>query len=103
MATFFMKENESRMRCQHAAAIMFQGGMPFATPFVMNRPSNTWAGAYYTLAPKVGSVCTGGNIEPNLDFPVNPEWVFSLVEAQKMLYKDARGELARCAKACERR
>ena len=61
---------------------MFQGVNPWRTPFAMNRTSQGWAGAYYTLAPKVGSVVTGGSIERNLDFPVNPEWIFSLVEAQ---------------------
>ena len=58
---------------------------------------------YYVLAPKYGSVWTGGSIERNLDFPVNPEWVFHLVESCKIFYENARSEIIRCAKACDRR
>ena len=70
---FFAKKDDGRMRCEHGPVVMFQGVNPWRTPFVMNRTSQGWAGAYYTLAPKVGSVVTGGSIERNLDFPVNPE------------------------------
>ena len=52
---------------------------------------------------KKGSVSWGGSLERNLDFPVNPDWVFNLIEADKMSYQMARTELIRCAKACDRR
>ena len=99
----FVKKHDRRMRCESEPALSFEGSIPHCVAYVMGRPATGWAGAYYVLAPKLGSVQTGGTLDRNLDFPVNPEWVFSMVESRKITYEDARSELIRCAKACDRR
>ena len=98
----FIKSNEGRMRCGDRSLLTFEGCVPHHTNFVFNRQAKGWAGAYYTLAPKLGSVQTGGSLERNVDFPVNPDWVFNLVQACKMGYENARTEIIRCVKHCER-
>ena len=61
---------------------MFEGCMPHMMGHERIFMWQGWAAAYYTLAPKVGSVCTGGNVERHIDFSVNPVWILNLVEAQ---------------------
>ena len=91
------------MRCQDRRMLWFEGSRPHNTAFVLHKPRAGWIGAYYVLAPKNGSISWGGCMERNVDFPVNPEWVFTLVEQGKITYQNARSELIRCAKGCDRR
>ena len=60
-------------------------------------------GAYYCLAPKLGSFYQCGSVERFKDFPVDPSWVFNKVEAEKMAYQEAKTELIRCGKGLVRR
>ena len=99
----FAKSPGGRMRCTTVALLDFEGCKPHMTNYVMSRTAKGWAGAYYVCAPKAGSIMNGGSLQRNVDFPVNPEWVFHLVESAKMSYENARGELIRCAKGCDRR
>ena len=62
-----------------------------------------WAGCYYVLAPKVGSVFKAGSVRPLTDFPVRPDWVFNLVQAEKMEFKEAFDEMIACGSGFSRR
>ena len=64
------------MRCEDPRVLWFEGCRPHSTQYVMTRAASGWVGAYYVLAPKKGSLSQSGSIERNLDFPVNPEWIF---------------------------
>ena len=55
------------------------------------------------MAPKQGSIFRAGSVERFLDFPVDPSWIFSMVESRKMVYEDAKGELVQCGKGLVRR
>ena len=76
----FAKKADGRMRCTKGPVINFQGVQPHITKFVFSRCSRGWAGAYYVAAPRVGSLYTAGSLGRNADFPVNPSWIFSMVE-----------------------
>jgi hypothetical protein len=62
-----------------------------------------WAGCYYVLAPMVGSVFKAGSVRPFTDFPVRPDWVFNLVQAEKMEFKEAFDEMIACGSGFSRR
>ena len=44
-----------------------------------------------------------GSHERFKQFPVNPDWVFSVVEKDKMTFEDALTEVVSCVRGCERR
>ena len=54
----------------------------------------------YTMyfAQQFYSVLQEGSGRPFLDFPVDPSWIFNLVEAQKMPYAAAQSELVHTGK-----
>ena len=35
----------------------------------------------------MGSLYTSGNVERNVDYPVNPIWIFTMVESGKLTYQ----------------
>jgi len=65
------------------------GGMPLA------RKSNSWAGYFYCVCPKVGSVKTYGNRRAYTDFLVDSRWVFNLLQAGKVRLDVARDLVVR--------
>ena len=47
------------------------------------RRSCSGSAHYYCLAPKRGQLFSEASIKPFVDFSVNPEWITSLVQAEK--------------------
>lgn len=102
----FYKKN-GKMYLASKTPAVFEGSVPNKSCSFMgtqtNRGSGGFAGLYYVLAPKLGSVFTACEQQPYRDFPVSPEWIFNLVQAEKMEYTEARRELVRCGKGLVRR
>ena len=99
----YLKKATGNMRCRSDSALTFQGVKPHHSAWLEGaRLSKGWAGAYYVTAPKQGTLYTSGNLERNADFPVNPQWIFGMLESGKLTYQSARSELIRCAKAVDR-
>ena len=82
--------------CEHL------GTRPHRTHGILNmtssRSSRNFSGMYYVLAEKIGTVCTNTSTPAFTGFPVQPQWILSLVQAEKMTYDVARADLVRCAK-----
>ena len=57
-----------------------------------------WAGAYYCLPPKLGSVYSHGTACRFHALSVDPRWIFNMIEREKMDYKSAKSELVKCGK-----
>ena len=87
-----------QLRCTSAKKLRFKFTDPHMKDTLWGKKvaKANWAGAYYCLAPKRGSVFRYGTIKRFLDFPVDPSWVFNMIEGQKMDYPEARRELVRC-------
>jgi hypothetical protein len=81
--------------------LVFRGSTPVPSKMTSlgavdgKRRRSADAGFYYVQAPKVGKVASGGTQQPFLDYAVNPLWVSTLCEGDKMLYRDARLAMAR--------
>jgi hypothetical protein len=101
----FMRGDRSRVRCEDQEALSFMSVLPHLRDTLWGKATSRccWAGAYYTLAPKIGAIHRGGPLKPNHDFPVNPDWIFGMIEGSKMSYRSARSELIACGKSCARR
>ena len=54
------------------------------------KASTNWGGYFYLTVVKVGQVYTASNKLPFRDFPVQPQWVMSLLQAQKITAQQAR-------------
>ena len=63
----------------------------------------SWQGAFYCQCPKIGALFHAGSIEPFIGYPVNGDWVFNLVQQDKIEYKDAKELITRCGRAVGRR
>ena len=57
---------------------------------------------YYVMAPKVGQVFSFSSLQPYKDFPVNAEWTWNLLQADKLTAKAAREEFVRGKKNLSR-
>jgi hypothetical protein len=89
-----------------AQSAAFRAGAPFksqAAGPLSTRATSGYAGMYYCLAPKVGVLFSEGSHAPFKGFPVNPDWIFSMLAAEKMTLDDARSELVRAGKGLVRR
>ena len=98
-------KSDNRMRCQDQKQLQFQNTLPHIRDSLWGRKvaKANWAGAYYCLAPKLGSVYSHGTACRFHDFPVDPQWIFNMIESEKMDYKSAKSELVKCGKGLVRR
>ena len=101
----FLKNEVQQLRCTSARKLRFKCTDPHVRDTLWGKrvARASWAGAYYCLAPKHGSVFRHGTIRSCLDFPLDPSWIFNMIESGKMDYQSARGELIRCGKGLDRR
>ena len=63
----------------------------------------SWQGAFYCQCPKIGSVFSAGTIQPFTGYPVNGDWVFTLVQQEKIEYVDAKELIVRSGRAVGKR
>ena len=102
----YFSSDSQKLKLSRGALAAFRGGLPHKSHKVQalgNRACSGWAGCYYVLAPKIGQVRSWSMVRPYKDFPVSPEWIMGLVHAEKMEFKDALEEMARCGKGYVRR
>jgi hypothetical protein len=101
----FMKK-ESKMRLQSSCHLMFRGCLPNKAGYINGqsvRCVGSWAGMYYVVAPKLFSLFTFSTKAPFSEFMVSPEWIFNLLQANKISYENAKRELIKCGKGLTRR
>lgn len=101
----YLKSEVQQLRCESAKKLRFKFTDPHLKDTLWGKKvaKANWAGAYYCLAPKRGSVFRHGTIRPFLDFPIDPSWIFNMIEGEKIDYQEARGELIQCGKGLVRR
>ena len=101
----YLKSDDHQLRSESRQKLRFKYTTPHLRDTIWGRKVKlaNWAGAYYCVAPKKGSVFRGGNIKPFLDFPVDPGWIFNLIEGDKIEYAEAKRELISCGKGLARR
>jgi len=89
----------SKLQIRRATMLRFKGSIPFKSslPFGGKRLASN-AGLYYVLCPKMGQVFAKGSVEPHSGFSVNPDWITSLLAANKIKYDDAFRECVRTGK-----
>ena len=96
---YFAREN--RFRIQHSD-IQFFGTLPHQSRGILALTSahsvRNFSGLYYVVADKVGTVAVATNCQAFTGFPVSPQWVLTLLQANKMSYEIARAELIRCTR-----
>ena len=61
-----------------------------------------WASFYYVQAPKIGSLWHWGSKEAYVDYQVSAEWIWGLIQNQKLAIHTAKEELVRQAKCLTR-
>ena len=100
-----MKSEQQQLRCDSAKELRFKGTDPHLKDTLWGKKvaKANWAGAYYCLAPKCGSVWSHGSIQRFYDFPIDPSWIFNRIEAGKIDCQAAKAELIRCGKRLVRR
>ena len=101
----YMKSEVQQLRCESVKKLQFKYSDPHLKDTLWGKKvaRANWAGAYYCLAPKRGSVFRAGSLRRFLDFPIDPSWVFNMIEGDKIGYKEAKGELIQCGKGLVRR
>ena len=105
-AHLFLRSEVQTIRCESARRLHFLYSDPHLKDTLWGKKvakGANWAGAYYCLAPKLGSVERYGSIQRFRDFPVDPSWVFNMVEGGKLGYEQAKEELVLCGKGLVRR
>ena len=104
-ADVYMRNEVQEIRTENQLRLRFKHADPHLKDILWGKKTarSNWAGAYYCLAPKLGSLYQCGSVERFKDFPVDPSWVFNKVEAEKMAYQEAKTELIRCGKGLVRR
>ena len=104
-AHVYLRSDHAKIRVRSALVFAWMGLTPHKSSMALgkNISRSQYAGLYYVLCPKSYSVFQTGSVRPFLDFPVDPQWIFNLVEAQKMPYAAARSELVRTGKGLVRR
>ena len=84
-AHVFLRQESEKMRCEDQRLLRFLGGDPHVVETIWGKRvrRGNWAGAYYCLAPKHGSLFRYAPLVPFRDFPVDPGWVFNMIEGGK--------------------
>ena len=79
---------------------------PFLSKSPMTLPRNvglkSWAGYFYCSVPKFGQVHVECNREAFRDYPVQGQWVMSLLQTEKISIDTARGLVHRVASGVSR-
>ena len=98
-AHVYLRNETQQFRCESSRKLKFMSSDPHVTTVWGKKVvKGDWVGAYYCLAPKLGSVFRHGSIERFRDFRVKPSWIFNTVECHEIGYEEARAELAHCGK-----
>ena len=94
-----------RMNIEYPSLLAWQGSEPhISRGFSQSKQRAVGGNAcfYYLQCPKIGVVYQAGNIRPFDDYLVSGEWVFNLLQQQKMTISDARAQIIKSAKNLQR-
>ncbi len=68
----------------------------------LRRRASDWQPFYYIVCPKKGVVFSVRSKAPYRDFAVNAEWIWTLLQSEKITISDARAEFVKCCKNLNR-
>ena len=94
-----------RVSIEYADLLKWQGGVPhISRGFSASRQRQAGSNScfYYLQCPKIGVIYQAANVRPFDDYLVSGEWVFNLLQQQKMTISDARQQCVRSAKNLQR-
>ena len=86
--------------------VVWRDSRPFIShhcTHLQQRAGHGWAGMYYVVAPKFGAVFQESSKAAFLEFPVNPDWVMTMISSEKMSIRVGREQLIKCGKGLTRR
>ena len=102
----FLLREDARIQIHKKEKANFQGSAAVKSKSCgansVLRGSGVWCGCYYLLSPKIGSIFRSGSVRPYLDFGVKPEWIFNMVQAEKMSFAAAMQQMSLCGKGFTR-
>ena len=99
-------KHNSCMQCKARDLLLWKNVGPHVSgnvAFLQQRTGHGWAGLYYLTAPKFGSIFSVSSKQPFDEFPVNPDWVMTMVAGEKMALRVGREQMIRCGKGLNRR
>ena len=102
----FLKREHARLFVRSANSLKFKGSLPFLASTVLGmrvRLGMAMCGMYYLLAPKLGIVFNAGSKAPFTGFPVNGNWIMSMLSSGKMKFEHGRREISRIPNGIARR
>jgi hypothetical protein len=94
-------KSQGRMRVASDELFAFLGTKPHRSAHLLGgaqRACSGAAGHYYLNSPKVSSVWVASNKKPFVDYLVSPQWIWNMVQAEKMHYEAARLQFVRCGR-----
>lgn len=92
-----------RLKCCKATPFLFHGCLPHKSPMLDSKGNvQGFAGHYYLDAPKTSSIWVAHNKAPFVDYLVNPQWIWNLVQGGKMNYIKAKDQFVRCGRGANR-
>jgi hypothetical protein len=95
----YLKSNVGKIWMPSLAKFRFRNCLPHQTTDVSpsrSRYTTGWAGFFYAQVPKKGEVFSVGSKDPFTGYPVQVNWVLTLVQAGKVSVTDARKLVTRC-------
>jgi hypothetical protein len=101
----FMKRDQI-LAVSSVKRLVFKGSTPYRSEEALGnrvRARGSWCGCYYLQVSKIGSLYVYGNKQPYVDYPVNPGWIFNLLQAGKVTGEIARQEALRTTQGLPRR
>ena len=99
-------KSTNRLQLRSPCSFIFRGAVPHKAATIatlQTRVSGSWCGLYYLLCPKIGKIFSRGSKAAFTQFPVSSEWVFSMLQSEKMELDDARCEVIKCGKGLVRK
>ena len=99
-------KNDAKFHIKDLVSLLFKGSLPHKaqTLAALHQRSTTgWGGMYYLSCPKIGLIKKDASLAPFTGYPVSGDWVFSLVQSNKMEMTDARAELLKVGKGIVRK
>ena len=94
----FVRKNHAKFDVRDPTLFSFKDSVPdrrAQQSHGKQRGTGSYAAMYYMQCPKVGIVASTGSKQPFIDYCVNGNWIFNLVQGLKMSYSMARIELVK--------
>ena len=95
-----LRRDQARLRVRSADSLRVLESRPFLSmeDLTRSKRAGNHQAQYYCLAPKIGGIFSFSTQQAYVDFPVNAEWVWTLIQGEKITLEDAENEFFRCVK-----